>query len=109
VEAGDAACRFWCVVARWCTRTSLSELTVVVVAQLSASMETEGREEANAGNGSELGWLWRLPSRTHGLLIGVWSPGGNNGLMLSAIEPWSGWPSGSPSVSNNLIWTLMIS
>jgi hypothetical protein len=36
-------------------RTSLSKLAVVMVARLSASVETEGREEANAGNDSELG------------------------------------------------------
>jgi hypothetical protein len=54
VEAGDAACGFWCMVAWWCTRTSSSKLAVAMVAWLSASVETEGREEANAGNDSEL-------------------------------------------------------
>jgi hypothetical protein len=109
VEVGDAACGFWCMVVRWCTRTSLSELAVAMVAWLSASMETKGREEANVGNGSELGWLWRLPRWTRGLLIGVQPPGGGHDLVLSATEPRPRWPSGSPSVSDSPIWMFISS
>jgi hypothetical protein len=53
------------------------------------------REEgANAGNGNKLGQLWRLPGRTHGLLVSVRVPGGGHDLVLSATKPRPRWPSG---------------
>jgi hypothetical protein len=68
------------------------------------------REEGvNAGNGNELGQLWRLPGRTRGLLVGVRLPGGERDMALSATMPRPRWPSGLPSASDSPNWTLNIS
>jgi hypothetical protein len=68
------------------------------------------REEgANAGNGNELGQLWRLPGRTRGLLVGVRLPGGGRDLALLATKPRPRWPSGLSSASDGPNCTLNIS
>jgi hypothetical protein len=97
---------FWCMVARWCAHTSSSELAAAMVAWFSASVETEGREEANEGSSSEWGWLWGLLGRTLGLPVGVRPPGGVRGLVLSVTEPRSRWPSDLPFEPDSKILAL---
>jgi hypothetical protein len=56
-----ATCGFWCMVARWCARTSSSELTAAMVAWFSASVETEGGKRDECRQQQRVGMALEAP------------------------------------------------